>query len=68
MNTSVISKMDTKKKVDIIFSYLFSDEKSNEEEFFWNNLKKEEISRLEEIDKNDETFDFRDLKSEILWK
>ncbi len=68
MNTSVINNINTEKKVDIIFSYLFSDDKIEEEQFFWNNLKKEEISRLEKINKNDETFDFNNLKSEILWK
>jgi len=68
MNVATIKKIDNKKKIDIIFSYLFSDEKIDEEQFFWNNLKKEEISKLENINKNDETFDFNNLKSEILWK
>ena len=66
MDTSVIEKIDSKKKIDMIFSYLFSDDKNDEEQFFWNNLKKEEISKLEQIEKNDETFDFSNLKSEIL--
>jgi len=66
MNTYTINKLNTDKKIDIIFSYLFSEDKSNEEEFFWNSLKKDEISKLNKINKNDETFDFSDLKSEIL--
>ncbi len=68
MNVDILKKINNEKKIDIIFSYLFSDEKIDEEQFFWNNLKKEEISKLEKIDNNDETFDFSNLKSEILWK
>jgi hypothetical protein len=66
MNTKTINKLETSEKINIIFSYLFSEDKSNEEEFFWNSLKKEEIKNFETIDKNIETFDFSDLKSEIL--
>ena len=66
MNVDILKKINNEKKIDIIFSYLFSDEKIDEEQFFWNNLKKEEISKLEKIDNNDETFDFSNLKSEIL--
>jgi len=68
MNVETIKKIDNEKKIDIIFSYLFSDDKIDEEQFFWNNLKDEEISRLEKINNIDETSDFSNLKSEILWK
>ena len=67
MNSQTIKNINTDEKINIIFSYLFSEDKSNEEEFFWNSLKKEEVCKLEEIS-NQETFDFNDLKSEILWK
>jgi|GEM_PF-1993940 len=65
MNTKTINKLETKEKINIIFSYLFSEEKSNEEEFFWNSLKKDEVQKLEKISNND-TSSFNDLKSEIL--
>lgn len=68
MNVETIKKIDNEKKIDIIFSYLFSDDKIDEEQFFWNNLKDDEISRLEIINDSDDTFDFSNLKSEILWK
>ena len=67
MNTKTINKLETKEKINIIFSYLFSEEKSNEEEFFWNSLKKDEVQKLEKISNND-TSSFNDLKSVILWK
>jgi len=54
-------------KVDIIFSYLFSDKKSFEEEKFWNKLSNHELSKIEEIDK-EETFDFNILKTKVLCK
>ena len=66
MNTKTINKLETSEKINIIFSYLFSEDKSNEEEFFWNSLKKEEIKKMEEINNNSDTFDFNDLRSEIL--
>jgi len=40
--------------------------KNNEDKFFWNSLKKEEIKKLDKINNNDETFDFSDLKLQIL--
>jgi len=64
MNTQVIW---LEKKVNLIFSYLFSTDKSIEEEDFWNKLSKKEFSKLEKIDK-EEVSDFNLLKSNILWK
>ena len=56
-----------KEKLNIIFSYLFSNEKSFEEEDFWNKLSKKDLSKIEKIEK-EETFDFSLLKSKLLWK
>jgi len=40
--------------------------KIGNEQFFWNSLKDEEVSRLEKINNIDEIFDFSNLKLEIL--
>ena len=49
------------KKVDMIFSFLFSDKKSNEEESFWNNLQHDELKELQKIRK-EKTYNFSKLK------
>lgn len=59
--------LSTEKKVNIIFSYLFSDEKSREEEFFWNELSAQECEDLEKI-QWEKVYDFEWLKNSILWK
>ncbi len=41
--------ISTEQKVNIIFSYLFDDDKAVEEEFFWNEFKKEEIQEIDNI-------------------
>jgi len=63
-----LNNLSLEKKINMIFSYIFSDKKNEEEEFFWNNLTENEIINLERIDKNDETMDFSSLKQDLLWK
>lgn len=55
------------KKIDLIYTYLFSDSKSIEEENFWNKLSSIDIKKLEKIE-DEEIEDFNLLKFEILWK
>ncbi|MDD4151381.1 MAG: hypothetical protein PHR68_02090 [Candidatus Gracilibacteria bacterium] len=59
--------LSERKKIDMIFSYLFSDKKTFEEEDFWNKLSKKDLTKLEQIDK-EETFDFASLTSKVLGK
>lgn len=66
MGNLVIDKINTEKKIDMIFTYLFSDNKAIEEEFFWNNLEKEEINKLQKIEK-EEVYNFDNIKN-LLWK
>lgn len=62
LNNTIYSKDE---KIDLIFSYIFSDKEAIEEQNFWNELKNNEINNLSVIDK-EETFDFSILKSKIL--
>lgn len=64
MTTAILT---TKKKVDMIFQYIFSDSKNIEEENFWNKLDNKILSKLDYIKKED-TNDFDILKKRILWK
>lgn len=63
----VKTPISTETKIDIIFEYLFWQKKANEEEFFWNELTKKEILKLENIRKEDKS-DFSVLKKKFLWK
>jgi hypothetical protein len=44
---------NTEQKVEIVFNYLFDNNKANEEEFFWNQLSSSEISKLNKIKKEE---------------
>lgn len=66
MNYNDIKDIDNQQKINMIFTYLFDDDKSLEEEFFWNNLNNDEIKKYESI-RNEETYDLSNLK-DMLWK
>lgn len=63
----VKQNLTTEKKVNMIFSYLFSYDKSKEEEFFWNRLNDKEVSELKKIEQ-EKTYDFNILKEKVIWK
>jgi len=42
---------NTEQKIEIVFNYLFDNNKANEEEFFWNSLNNWEIYKLNKIKK-----------------
>lgn len=65
MTTWIFTKYSQDQKLEIIFSYLFSDKKNLEEEAFWNKLSKEEVIKLEKIEK-EKIFDFSLLKARVL--
>jgi len=60
-----MTSLTQEKKINIIYSYLFSDNKSLEEEDFWNKLSENDLIKINKIEK-EETSDFNSLKSEIL--
>jgi hypothetical protein len=67
MTSWTLNNITKDQKLEIIFSYLFSNQKNFEEENFWNILSKNDLDKLEIIDR-EETCDFDLLKSRILWK
>lgn len=58
---------NTEKKINIIFSYLFSLDKSLEEEKFWNTLSEKDIEEIQSV-KQEKTFDLASLSAKIIWK
>ena len=60
-------KYSQNQKIDIIFSYIFSEAKNLEEADFWNKLSEKDILRIDIID-SEKTFDFSILQSKALWK
>ena len=55
---------NTEQKVEIVFNYLFDNNKANEEEFFWNQLSSSEISKLNKI-KKEEWVSLSELRKKI---
>ncbi len=66
-NTRKSNNFSKTQKVDMIFSYIFSPDKNLEEQDFWNKLSKQDLSRLESIEK-EEVSDFSLLRNNVLWK
>lgn len=55
---------NTEQKIEIVFNYLFDNDKANEEEFFWNQLNNSEISKLNEVRK-EEWISLSELRKKI---
>lgn len=55
------ASLSTDQKVEILFSYLFSDSTAEEEELFWNRLTDAEIAELKKVQK-EEMIPFSHLK------
>lgn len=59
------AEITTDQKIDMIFSFLFNNDKKKEEEFFWNCLTKKEIAEIKKIDEEDDFMDLEEFEKNL---